>query len=159
MPARCIMPRHALAIALIATSGAASHAVAAAADTNADSFALIIRPFAQVLPTLHATESVAFPEDGREYDYVTRGYFKVGGRTVARLPTISGHADRTREHLRLAVGRSTRRTIRSAARRRGTNRVILTLVHRITLTTNIEGDQAPRTQTLTQQVPLRIGRR
>ena len=143
---------------LIAASGAAAYAAPALADANSSSFFLSIKPNAQLLPTLYAKEGVAFPEDGREYDYVAKGYFKVGGKTVARLPMITGHADGTGEQLKLTIKRSTRSTIRAAARRRGTQRVILTLVHRITLTTNIPGDMAPRTETLTQQVPLRIPR-
>lgn len=150
--------RRAAALGLIAAAGAATQAVPALADSNADSFFLSIKPNAQLLPTLHAKEGVAFPEDGREYNYSTKGYLKVGGRTVGRLPTIRGHADGSRQHLRIAVKRSTRSKVRSAAKRRGTRRVVLTLVHRVTLTTNIPGDMSPRQETLTQQVPLRIAR-
>lgn len=159
MPSHQFIVRRVLAVALVGACGAAfSAAPSALAGANPSSFSLSIKPFAQLLAVLHATEVVAFPEDGREYDYVTRGYFKVAGTTVARLPTITGHADRNREHLKLGLKRSTRSTIRAAARRRGTRRVILTLVHRVTLTTHIQGDQAPRTETVTQQVPLRIPR-
>lgn len=156
MSLRRITARRAAALALITASGVAANPLPAIADSNSSSFFLSIKPNAQLLPTLRAKEGLAFPEDGREYDYVTKGYFKVGGKTVARLSTITGHADRTGEHLTLTLKRSTRSTIRAAAKRHGTKRVILTLVHRITLTTNIQGDQAPRNETLTQQVPLRI---
>ena len=146
-----------LALALIATSGLAVSGATAVAD--APSFALAIEHNAQLLPTLHATERVGFPDDGREYDYVTKGYFKVGGKTVARLPAITGHADSNPEHVTLSVKRSTRSTIRAAAKRRGSKRTILTLVHRITLTTNIAGDMAARTETLSQDVYLVIPRK
>jgi hypothetical protein len=158
MPASHLTPRRVLAVALLAACGAAPFAGSAVADENPFPFALAIKPNAQLLPVLHATEAVGSPEDGREYDYVTKGYFKVAGKTVARLPSFSGHADRTREHLRLAVKRSTRSTIRAVAKRHGTRRVILTLVHRITLTTNIPGDMAPHTQTVTQDAFLQIPR-
>jgi hypothetical protein len=103
MPASQLTPRRVLAVALLAACGAAPFAGSAVADENPFPFALAIKPNAQLLPVLHATEAVGSPEDGREYDYVTKGYFKVAGKTVARLPSFSGHADRTREHLRLAV--------------------------------------------------------
>lgn len=151
-----ISPRHALAVALIAASSAGATAAPALAD--GPTFTLGIRHNAQLLPTLHATELLDAAEEGREYDYVTKGYFKVGGKTVARLPSFRGHADSTREHLRLTVKRSTRSTIRAAAKRRGSRRVILTLVHQLTLTTTIPGDMALRTKTIAQDAYLVIPR-
>lgn len=89
-----------------------------------------------MLPTLHATEVLdcAEVESGREYDYTARGYFKIRGKTVARLPQIVGHADGTRQRVALAVKRSTRHSIRAAAGRVGARRVTLTLVYRLTQT-------------------------
>jgi hypothetical protein len=89
-----------------------------------------------LLPTLHAVEVLDCGEvdSGREYDYTARGYFKIHGRTVAQLPQIAGHADATRQRLTLTVKRSTRHTIRVAARRAGARRVTLTLVYRLTRT-------------------------
>jgi hypothetical protein len=150
--------RFILVVALLAACANLPHVAAALADANPSPFALSIKHNAQLLSVLHATEIVGSPEDSREYDYVTKGYFKVGDRTVARLRTITGHADATREHLTLTVKHSTRSTIRDAAKRRGSRHVILTLVHRLTLTTNILGDMAPRTQTVTQDVVLTIPR-
>jgi hypothetical protein len=158
MSAPHLTPRRILAVALLAACGLASNAAPAVADPNPSPFSFRTKLNAQLLPVLHATEIVGFAEDGWEYDYVTKGYFKVGGKTVARLPTFSGHADRTEEHLRLAVKRSTRSTIRAAAKRRGTRRVILTLVHRLTLTASYPGAVAPRTQTVTQHAYLTIPR-
>lgn len=117
-----LRPRQVLAIACVATGSVFAINAPSFADANADPFFLSIKPNAQLLPVLHAKEGMAFPEDGREYDYATKGYFKVAGKTVARLPTITGHADGTREHLRIRVKRSTRSTVRAAARRRGTRR-------------------------------------
>lgn len=130
----------------------------ALADANESPFALVIRPEAKLLPVLHAVESVAFPEDGREYDYATKGYFKVAGRTVGRLPQIRGHADGTRQHVRLTVKASTRHAIFASARRHHTRRVTLTLVHQLALTSNVPGDMAPRRSTSTQHVYLTVPR-
>ena len=93
-------------------------------------------------------------------NYASSSFDRVmlGGKTVARLPSFRGHADSTREHLRLTVKRSTRSTIRAAAKRRGSRRVILTLVHQLTLTTNIPGDMALRTKTIAQDAYLVIPR-
>jgi hypothetical protein len=157
MSAPHLSPRRALAVALLGACGVASNAAPAVADANPSPFFLRIKLNAKLLPVLHATEVVGFAEDGWEYDYVTKGYFKVGGKTVAQLPTFSGHADRTEEHLRLAVKRSTRSTIRAAGKRRDTNRVILTLVHRLTLTAGPSG-ATPGTQTITQNAYLTIPR-
>ncbi|HEV2058063.1 MAG TPA: hypothetical protein VGR11_01820 [Solirubrobacteraceae bacterium] len=153
---RIMTSRHALALALIMVGGAAS---AAAALADGPTFSLGIRHNAQLLPTLDATELLDAAEERREYDYVTKGYFKVGGRTVARLPVVGGHVDSTRERLTLTVKRSTRGTIRAAAKRRGSRRVVLTLVHQLTLTTNIVGDMAARTKTISQDAYLVIPRR
>jgi hypothetical protein len=158
MLSRHLARRPILVVALLAACATLPHAAPALADSNPSPFSLSIKHDAPLLSVLHATEIVGSPEDGREYDYVTKGYFKVGGRTVARLRTITGHADATREHLTLTVKRSTRSTIRAAAKRHGSRHVILTLVHRLTLTTNIPGDMAPRTQTVTQDVVLTIPR-
>jgi hypothetical protein len=48
---------------------------------------------------------------------------QVAGKTVARLPTFKGHAAATRQYLALTVKRSTRSTIRAAAKHRGVHRV------------------------------------
>jgi hypothetical protein len=158
MSACHLTPRRVLAVALLAACGVASNAAPAVADANPSQFALGIKLNAQLLPVLHATEVVGFAEDGWEWDYVTKGYFKVGGKTVARLPTFSGHANRTREHLRLTIKRSTRSTIRAAAKRRGTRRVILTLVHRLTLAAGPSGVTPGTTRTVTQNAYLTVPR-
>jgi hypothetical protein len=112
----------------------------------------------RLLPTLHATEVLDAAQENREYDYVAKGYFKVAGKTVARLPTFKGHADANRQHLALTVKRSTRSTIRAAAKHRGVHRVTLTLIYRLVLTTRIPGDQTPITQTAKQYADLTIPR-
>ncbi len=96
--------------------------------------------------------------DGREYDYVVKGYFKVAGNTVARLPSITGHADVTHERLALTLKRSTRNTIRAAAKRRGARRTTLTLVYRLTQANTIPGDQAPRTDRYADDTFLTIAK-
>lgn len=158
MSLRRLTPRHVLAVTLLAACGVVSQTAPALADRNPDPFYLGFKQkYGRLLPVLHATERVGFPEDGRQYDYVTKGYFKVADKTVARLPAFSGHADSTPEHIRLAVKRSTRRTIRAAAKRHHTNRVILILVHRITRTgggVDGVGDK----QTVTQERLLTITR-
>jgi hypothetical protein len=131
---------------------------APALGVGGPAFTLKFAKDARLLPTLHATEVLDAEQESREYDYVTKGYFKIAGTTVARLPAISGHVDATRQHRTLIVKRSTRSTIRAAAKRRGARRVTLTLVHRLTLTTHIPGDQTPRTQTATQDTHLTIPR-
>lgn len=142
----------AVAAALAASAGSA------AADDNGSSFALAVRPGSPLLHQIYARERVAYPQDGREYDYVTRGYLKVGGETVAQVGPLSGHADGSQDVVRIRVSALARRNVRAAGRRRGTRRVVLVMVHRITLTSNIDGDQAARRETLTQEVPLRISR-
>jgi hypothetical protein len=91
----------------------------------------------RLLPTVPATENLDLCEvdSGREYDYTAKGYFKIKGKTVARLPTITGHANADRQRLKLTIGRATRHTIRAAAKTRGARRVTLTLVYRLTQTT------------------------
>ena len=122
-------------------------------------FALSLGAHPRLLPTVHATEVLDCGGDGREYDYVVKGYFKVAGRTVARLPGQRGHADAARERIALTVTRSTRHTIRAAATRRGARRTTLTLVYRLTQTNVIEGDLAPRVQTYAHDAFLEIPRR
>lgn len=91
----------------------------------------------RLLPTVRATEKLDLCEvdSGREYDYTAKGYFKIKGKTVARLPTVTGHANADRERLTLTICRTTRHTIRAAAKKRGARRVTLTLVYRLTKTT------------------------
>jgi hypothetical protein len=150
-------PRHVLAVALLAACGVLPHTAPALADRYPSPFALAFEhEHPRLLPVLHATERVGFPEDGWQYDYATKGYFKVADKTVARLPAFSGHADSNPEQLRLAVKRSTRRTIRAAAERHHTNRVILILVHRITETAGPTG--VGDAQTVTQEVFMTIPR-
>jgi hypothetical protein len=150
--------RRLLALALLAACGTAAQTGSAIADDTSSPFSVRIKLNAKLLPVLHATEVVAFAEDGWEYDYVTKGYFKVADKTVARLPTFSGHADRTEQHLRLPIKRSTRHTIRAVARHHRTRHVILVLVHHLTLTTSLPGAVAPSTQTVTQNADLTIPR-
>ena len=66
----------------------------------------------QLLPTLHATQvlDAADVQDGRQYDYSVKGYFKIAGKTVARLPTFTGHVTATRQHSRLREKASTQPT-------------------------------------------------
>jgi hypothetical protein len=155
MSLRRLTPRHVLAVALLAACGPLPYPAPALADQNSSPFALAFEhKHPRLLPVLHATERVGFPEDGWQYDYATKGYFKVADKTVARLPAFSGHADSNPEQLRLAVERSTRRTIRAAARRHRTNRVILILVHHITETAGPTG--VGDRQTVTQQVFMTI---
>ncbi len=101
---------------------------------------------------------MGFVDEHREYDYVAKGYFKIAVETVARLPPFTGHADSTRQHIKLNVKRSTRSTIRSAARRHGKRSVDLTLVYQLTQTNRAAGDRAPETQTAKQYVDLNIPR-
>lgn len=131
------------ALALAAAAAVTLPASAAHADCGlAAPFWLDFGKSPRLLPTLHATEVLDCGEadSGREYDYTARGYFKIRGRTVARLPEIAGHADATRQRLALTVKRSTRRTILAAARRAGARRVTLTLVYRLTQTVPGAGD-------------------
>ena len=111
-----------------------------------------------LLPTLRPTEYLDCGGDGREYDYTVKGYFKVAGRTVARLPTFTGHADASVERLALNVKRSTRHTIRAAAKRRGARRTTLTLVYRITQTNTVPGDLAGPVGTYATDAHLTIPR-
>lgn len=125
------------ALALATAAAATLPPSAARADCGfGPPFQLNFGASPRLLPILHATGALDCGElgSGREYDYTARGYFKIHGKTVARLPTITGHADATRRPLRLTVKRSTRHAIRAAARRRGARRVTLTLVYRLTQT-------------------------
>jgi hypothetical protein len=63
----------------------AAHSGPAILGNTWDPFFLRITLNAKLLPVLHATEVVAFPGDVWEWDYVTKGYLKVIGKTVARL--------------------------------------------------------------------------
>ena len=155
-----------IVIALVATATlvAASIGPAGAVTTaHADCgmgpvFALGFGKAPRLLPTLHATEYLDCGGDGREYDYAVKGYFKVAGSTVARLPSITGHVDASRQHVALNVKRSTRHTIRAAARRRGARRTTLTLVYRLTQTRTVAGDLAPPVQTYATDSFLTIPR-
>ncbi len=121
-------------------------------------FALGFGKAPRLLPTLHPTESLDCGGDGREYDYTVKGYFKVADRTVARLPSFAGHADANIERLPLNVKRSTRHTIRAAAKRRGARRTTLTLVYRLTRTNPVAGDPNPLVQTYSTDAFLTIPR-
>lgn len=141
-----VNPRRAAALIVAAIT-----VVAAAPAAHADCgfgppFLLGFGKSPRLVTTLHATETLDCGDaDGREYDYVVRGYFKVAGKTVARLPGITGHADGTHDRVTVTVKRSTRDTIHAAAERHGAHRTTLTLVYRLTQTNTIPGDQAPRT--------------
>jgi hypothetical protein len=142
----------------VAVEVAVLAAPAQADEDTASAFVLSIKPSSRLLPILHATERVAFPQDGREYDYSTKGYLKVAGRTVARLGVITGHADATPQRVRVPVTRQARHAVNAAARKRGTRKVTLVLVHRIVKTKSPQGDQSPSRETITQQVPLVVPR-
>lgn len=148
-------------VAGLLTAGIAVLAVAPAARADCGlgpAFALGFGKSPRLLATLHPVESLDCGDaDGRQYDYVVRGYFKVAGKTVARLPSISGHADAThKERLSVPVKRVTRHTIRAAAKRRGAHRTTLTLVYHLTQTNVIAGDLAAQTQRYAQDVFLTI---
>jgi hypothetical protein len=162
MAIRRVRPRHASALVVVAIAIAIlAGAPAAHADCGfGPPFALGFGKSPRLLPTLHATENLDCGDaDGREYDYVAKGYFKVAGRTVARLPSFTGHVNATHEHLTLTVKRSIRHTIRAAAARRGARRTTLTLVYRITQTNTIQGDLAsPAVPTYAEDAFLTIPR-
>jgi hypothetical protein len=82
-----------------------------------------------LLPTLHATIS---SEQG-SYSFAAKGYFKISGKTVARLPSFAGRADSTAlSHMTLTVSHATRHIIRAAAKRRGAHRTTLTITIKAT---------------------------
>lgn len=143
--------------------GAALGGPGAATTAHADCgmgpvFALGFGKAPRLLPTLRPTEYLDCGGDGREYDYTVKGYFKVADRTVARLPTFTGHADASIERLALNVKRPTRHIIRAAAKRRGARRTTLTLVYRITQTNTVSGNMASPVGTYATDAHLTIPR-
>lgn len=156
---RAVISSPAIGVLLVAVVALAGAPATARADCGTGpAFALGFGKAPRLMATLHATESLDCGGDGREYDYAVKGYFKVAGRTVARLPTFTGHADGGPDHVALPVKRTTRHTIRAAAKRRGARRTTLTLVYRITQTTTVAGDLAPRVQTYATDAFLTIPR-
>jgi hypothetical protein len=74
-------------------------------------------------PTMRPTVRAA---DG-QWRFSATGYFKVAGRTVARLARLSGTATPSARRVTVAISRRTRHAVRAAARRRGTRRTTLSL--------------------------------
>lgn len=95
----------------------------------------------RVLPTTHAVEilDAADIQDGREYDYTVKGTFKVAGKAIARMRTVRGHADATRQSISIPISRTTRRSLSAAARKHHTRRAVLSLVYTVRPTKNPQG--------------------
>jgi hypothetical protein len=102
-------------------------------------------------PTLYGSVIKDPPTTGPDYEYTAKGFLKVHGNTVARLPSFSGHADGTRRPLRFALSRKTRHTIRAAAKRTGSHRVTLTITAVVTT-----DDDAQTSTAIRQDSFLRI---
>lgn len=133
----------------------AAFVATAPADEFGPAFHLDFGRHPVLQPTLRATEVVAFPDEGHVYDYTARGYFKIGATTVARLPCFQGHADSQRERITVTTSHSVRSAIRSAARKRGTRSVTLTLVYHLVDTSGA----SPKQQTTKQYTKFTIPRR
>lgn len=78
----------------------------------------------RLLPTLHATASA----EANSWSYTAKGYFKIAGKTVARLGSFQGTADTTPRTTKLNVSTTARHNIRVAAKRHHAKRVTLSLV-------------------------------
>jgi hypothetical protein len=151
--------RRTLSVAALLLALAAIALPAARADSGlGPPFSIGLGAHPRLLPTLHAVAELDPSIRDRQYDYSAKGYFKVGGTTVARLATISGHATATAEHLTLTVGHATRAVVRAAARRHRTDRATLTIVTRLTQTTADPDGERPAVRTLTQDAYLTIPR-
>jgi hypothetical protein len=150
---------HRLAAVLLAVAVVLGLSAAPAAQAECGVAPPVVLDFGKtprLLPTMHAVARLDCGNDGREYDYVVQGYFKVAGKTVARLPSFSGHSGATDARLSVPVTHATRHTIRASARRHGARRTTLTLVYRLTQTNVIGGDQAPRTTSYAEDSFLTI---
>jgi hypothetical protein len=105
-------------------------------------------------PTLRLVVQKDPPATGPDYDYVSKGFFKVHATTVARLPSFAGRADGTKRTEKFALSRTTRHRIRAAAKSTGSHRVTLTIT---TVATTV--DDAHVSTALRQDLFLRIPRR
>jgi hypothetical protein len=89
----------------------------------------------RLLPTLHATASA----EAGSWSYTAKGYFKIAGKTVARLPSFHGTADTVLRTTALNVSTSARHQIGIAARRHNAKRVTLTVVIKATRSDGTSG--------------------
>jgi hypothetical protein len=119
----------AIIASLIACGAAGVRTHVARADVGlGNSIAIGFGPNPRLLPTLHATASA----EANSWSYTAKGYFKIAGKTAARLASFEGTADTTPRTIKLNVSRTARHNIGVAAKRHHAKRVTLTLVIKAT---------------------------
>jgi hypothetical protein len=121
------MNNHRLLIPLLATGilGGGVAAAPAGADVGQGPAVAIGTLQRDLEPVIHATVQSG---DTGTYDYTAKYYFKLGAKTVARLPSTSGVATPTAVALPLEVSTLERHEIDVAARHTGHKHVTLTIV-------------------------------
>lgn len=124
------MPHRASVIVLAAALAAITAASAGAEAGIGNAFGLGFGRTPRLLPVLHPLLGQDIPSDGRSYTFVARGYFKIAGKTVAKLPSFPGTSTPQPIRLSIPVSRATRHTINAAAKRSGSHRTTLTITLR-----------------------------
>lgn len=117
------------------------------------------REGARLLPVVYVKVVQDAPSDRRSQTFVAKGFFKVAGRTVAKLPEFTATSTPEPVTRGLRVSSATRHAIRAAARKSGSRRVVLTLTYKVTRADPpFASDGPPRNPTGAQDLFLAIPR-